>query len=442
MRKVLIVAYYFPPLGWSGVQRTLKFVKYLRNFGWEPIIVTVAKTKFSVLDESLLDEIPKDIEIIRIDDMKFKDITDNIKCTMRKYTDYSLNIISNESLKNEYEKEIENTFEKLRNLFLIPDGNSIWANNVINEIDKKIDIRNIDLVYTTSAPYSAHFVGHYLKTKYLLPWIADFRDEWTNNPYIYSDNNIKYNLEEHIERNILNYCDKVITISDVAQRNYINSFQIDKSKIEVITNGYDEEDFRFDIINKKNNKFTVVYNGSFYLDIKPYTFIEAINNLIINNKIKIENIEIKFIGQIDSDIKSKTQSKDIYKLIKILDYLPHHQSLKESCKSNLLLLITGKDEKVKSVYTGKIFEYLRLKSPILALTPRKSVVEKLLRETGCGINVQYDDIKGIENSILKYYNDWKDNKKFIVNENEIVKYERKNLTKILAEVFADVSSNK
>lgn len=442
MKKALIIAYYFPPLGWSGVQRTLKFVKYLRDFGWEPIVVTVGKTKFSVLDESLLDEVPKGIEIIRIDDMKFKDITDKIKDDMREYTKYSLNIISNESLINKYEKEIENAFEKLRNLFLIPDGNAIWANNVINEIGEKIDIRSIDLVYTTSAPYSAHFVGHYLKTKYLLPWVADFRDEWTNNPYIYPDNNIKYNLEEHIERNILNYCNKVITISDIAQRNYINSFQIGKSKIGVITNGYDEEDFKFDIINKKNNKFTIVYNGSFYLDIKPYTFLEAINNLVSNNKIKSENIEIKFIGQIDSNIRSKIQSKDIYKLIKILDYLPHHQSLKESCKSNLLLLITGKGEKVKSVYTGKIFEYLRLKSPILALAPRNSVVEKLLRETGCGINVQYDDIKGIENGIYKYYNDWKNNKQFIVNENEIVKYERKNLTKMLVEIFDEVLSNK
>lgn len=438
MKKALIVAYYFPPLGWSGVQRTLKYVKYLREFGWEPIVITVGKSKFSVLDESLLDEIPKGIEVIRIDDVKFKDITDELKEILRGYTKYSFDFISNEYLKNKYETEIEKVFESLRNLFLVPDGNAIWVNKVISEIDKRIDINTINLVYTTSAPYSAHLVGYYLKTNYMLPWVADFRDEWTNNPYISYTKNTRYDLEKHMEETLLNSCNKIVTISNIAKSNYINNFNIDEKKVEVITNGYDEEDFSHCSESEKNNKFTIIYNGTFYLDIKPYTFIKAINNLINSNMINTESIEIKFIGKIDKEIKLEAQLRDTYKLIKFANYMTHIESLKESLKGDLLLLITGKREEVKSVYTGKVFEYLRLKKPILALTPKDSVIEKLLEETSCGINAEYDDIESIENIIFKYYSDWKNDEKFIVNEDKIKKYERKKLTKNLAKVFDEV----
>ena len=139
MKKVLIIAYYFPPLGWSGVQRTLKFIKYLRDFDWEPIVVTVGKTKFSILDKSLEDELPKDIKIIRVDDIVLKDVTDVMKGQIKGYVEASINSISDESLKKLYEEEIEKKISELRDMVLLPDGNVIWANNVIKEINDKID---------------------------------------------------------------------------------------------------------------------------------------------------------------------------------------------------------------------------------------------------------------------------------------------------------------
>ena len=435
MKKVLIIAYYFPPLGWSGVQRTLKFVKYLRNFGWEPVVVTVGKTKFPILDESLLEEIPEGVEIIRIDDVKFKDITDELKEKMREYSKCSFDIISDVKLKHEYEKEIENNFEKLRSLFLFPDGNVVWANNVIKEISNRINLKNISLVYTTSAPYSTHQIGYYLKEKHKLPWVADFRDEWTNNPYLSSSKDLRYRLERNIEDEILLNCNKLITISSKAKHNYINKFNINEGKIEVITNGYDEADFKHISVNEKDKKFTITYNGSFYSSINPYAFIKAINNLLKKDLINSSNIIVRFIGKIDSEIRSRINNMDIFNIITIKDYMNHKDSLRLSSKSNLLLLVIGKGENVKSVYTGKVFEYLRIKEPILALSPRGSIVEELLDETGCGINVEYDDIKGIEDIILKSYNDWLNNKPFIVNEDEIKKYDRKILTKKLSIVF-------
>lgn len=441
MKKVLIIAYYFPPLGWSGVQRTLKFVKYLRNFGWKPVVVTVGRTKFSVLDESLMEEIPKEIEIIRIDDVKFKDITDKIKEKMREYTKYSFDIISDEYLKNQYEKRIDDNFEKLRNLFLLPDGNAIWANNVIRKISKKINFKDISVIYTTSSPYSTHIIGYYLKKKYKLPWVTDFRDEWTNNPYYsFNEQDIRYKIERNIEKTLIESSDKIITITPISMNNYISLFNVSKDKVVNITNGYDEEDFNFLLQSTQKHKFKIISNGSFYLDISPETFLIAIKNILNKKLVDKKNLSIDFIGTIEEKIKNNIENLGLGDIINYEGYLPHIDSLKKSANANLLLLVVGKGEKVKSVYTGKVFEYLRLKRPILALSPAESVVEKLLNETGCGINVEYDKIDEIEKCILKIYNEWISKSKLVVNESKIKKYERKNLTKKLAEVFNELTT--
>lgn len=435
MKKVLIIAYYFPPLGWSGVQRTLKFVKYLREFNWEPIVITVGKTTFSILDESLGDEIPEDIKIIRIDDMKLKTFTDRIKSEVKEYVKASFDIISDKNLLNRYEAQIEQNLEALRNLLLLPDGNAIWANNVIKELNKKINIDDVDIVYTTSSPYSAHLVGYYLKNNHNKAWVADFRDEWTNNPYYNNEFNIRHEVEKNIEEEILSNCDKIIAISELAKNNYINSFKLDENKIKVITNGYDEKDFKLIDRSQTHSKFIIVHSGSFYSVRNPYTFISAINDLVEEEKIEISDVIIEFIGEIDKKIKDKIMYVDKFHIIKIYNYASHKESLEICTKANLLLLVVGQDEKVKSVYTGKIFEYLRLKKPILSLSPKESLVEELLNRTGCGFNVEYNDIESIKNVILKYYNDWKNNKQLVVNEDQIKKYERKNLTKKLSQAF-------
>ncbi|WP_315077728.1 glycosyltransferase [uncultured Clostridium sp.] len=442
MKKVLIIAYYFPPLGWSGVQRTLKFVKYLREFGWEPIVVTVGKSKFSVLDESLMKEIPKDIKLVRIDDIKFKDVTDRYKEEMMNLVKYSFDNID-ENLRYEYETMIENKFAELRNLFLMPDGNAIWANSVIDKIEKKININEIDVLFTTSAPYSSHLIGLYLKDKYGIPLVCDFRDEWTNNPYISLDNkSLRYKIERSLEANILNKADRVITITSISSENYIKDFSIDEEKVNLITNGYDEEDFKFNRNNKcKSRKFKIVYNGSLYTSINPYTFIQAIMNLIRDDELKTEDLEIIFNGKIESEILNNilNMSNSINKNVIINGYLSHEESLKISSTADVLLLIIGDGEKAKSVYTGKVFEYLRLGIPIIALSPKNSLIDKLLVETNSGVNVEYDNIFNIQKEIKVYYEKWKNGYIVKINRNKINKYERKELTKKLVNIFREIS---
>lgn len=441
MRKVLVIAYYFPPLGWSGVQRTLKFAKYLRDFDWEPIVVTVGKTKFSILDESLEDELPKDINIIRIDDIVLKDVTDVMKRQMKGYIEASMNFISDENLKQLYEEEIEKIFSELRDLLLIPDGNAIWANNVIKTIRNKIDFNKIDVVYTTSGPYSAHIIGEHIKREYSIPWIADFRDQWINNPYIDNDkNSLRYKIEKNMEKSVVLNCDRLITTTPIITENYITTYKIEKNKVITITNGYDEEDFKNIKSKKQNNKFTIVHNGSFYLKRNPYTVARVIKKLVENDIIDEKKIEIILNGNNDYNIINKFKEimgKYSY-IITINGYLSHEESLIKSNDADILLLICGEEESSKQVYTGKVFEYLRLRKPVLSISPKGSLVEKLLHETECGINAEYSDIETIEKIILNYYNSWLKGNKIKVGAKNIERYERKELTKKLVEIFNEV----
>ena len=442
MRKVLIIAYYFPPLGWSGVQRTLKFVKYLRNFGWEPIVVTVGKSKFAVLDESMSKEIPEGIEVIRIDDEVLKDVTDLMKESIEKYVESSLNLINDRNLRDSYELEIENKFGELRNLLLVPDGSAIWANNVIKKIETKINLNDIDLVYTTSGPYSAHIVGDYIKKKFGIKWISDFRDQWIKNPYIHYDkNSLRYKIEKNMEENIVLNCDKIITTTSISKKNYIEEYNILEDKVTTITNGYDEEDFRnLETINKCNNKFRIVYNGSFYLKITPYTFAMALKELLDEEVIDKNKIEIILNGKSDFHIidEFKKIMAEYSKLVIDNGYMSHEESLKKSINANLLLVISGEGEGAKEVYTGKVFEYLRLKKPILSLSPEGSLIEELLLETGCGTNVEYDNVKQIKEVIFYHYSKWLLNDEVRVKATNIEKYERRALTRKLAAVFNEI----
>ncbi|MCY6485791.1 glycosyltransferase [Clostridium aestuarii] len=441
MKKVLFIAYYFPPLGWSGVQRSLKFVKYLRCFNWEPIVVTVKNSSFCIKDDSLFNDIPPDLKVIRIEELPSAKYTNDLTEQLKESMSHVLNMLP-DSYYNFYENSFKNSFKTIRSLLALPDDQTLWGYNVLKKIESEVNFNNIDMIYSTSGPYSAHFIGYNLKQKHNIPWVADFRDEWTNYPGSNIDkNNIIYKIQEELETRILNFCDKVLTISPICKTNYINIFKLNTSKVQVITNGYDEEDFVNINISKKNDKFTIVYNGSLYPPRKPDTFLCAVNNLINKNLIPKDKISIKFIGTCTPDIYNDIFKNDIYHITQYLAYLSHKDSLQQTANADLLLLIIGSNPKVKCVYTGKVFEYIRLKKPILALSPSGSVVDELLNKTNCGKNIDFSDIPGIEGYIYQQYVNWTKNISINTNENEIKQFERKSLTSNLSTVFDEILSS-
>lgn len=434
-KKVLMIAHIFPPIGGSGVQRTLKFVKYIKSFGWEPIIVTAGKSNYPLNDKSLLCEIPDDTRIIRIDE----DMTVNPTIVSEIHSLIE-GMISDKNLYEAYkESSLKNT-----QILSMPDPYIFWANKVLKELKKYIDVSEVDLIYTTSGPYSDHIIGYYLKDEYKKPWVADFRDEWTNNPYIIPDkNSLLFKTEYALEEKIVHAADKIINVTPRSTENCRDNFQLLNEKVVTITNGYDEEDFKKIVFSEsKNEKFTVIHNGLLYSIRTPITFMLALHNLIRSKKIDPDHIRVCFSWTNNDEQWIKYSNElQLGKIVEFYGYVSHKESLQLASNADLLLLIVGPGEKNNAMYPGKLFEYLRLKKPILALSPENGVVDQLIMETDRGYNVDFDDIEGIEQSLLEEYNKWLiGNGSIIRSDSKIEEYERKNLTGQLSQVFHSVSS--
>ncbi|GEM_PF-86019 len=439
-KKVLFLAHMFPPVGGSGVQRSLKFVKYLLDFGWEPIVVTVGNTIYPLKDETLVSEIPKEIEVIRVDERVNIDTAYSNKLVQI----YS-GIVNDNELMGEYINELNKSQEYLTQLLLQPDTYILWATEVLDKIDDKVDFEQIDMIYTTSGPCSDHIIGYYLKQKYNIHWVADFRDEWTNNPYVNFDkNSILYKVNYAMENNIVNHADNIIAVTPTSKQNYEKIFCLEANKVHEITNGYDEEDFN-NLINKKekNDKFTIIHNGLLYMVRTPETFLKAITNLIKSGKINKSKINVLFpFIENEEQWKEYIMDNDLVDIVKITGYRNHKESLDLASNSDLLLLIIGNGVENRSVYTGKVFEYLRLCKPILSLSPKESLVEKLIDKTNRGKNFEFDDIQGIEDYILEMYIKWENGLlcEFQITE-DVREFERKRLTSKLSDIFNKIMLN-
>lgn len=411
MKKALIVANSFPPIGGAGVQRSVKFVKHLRKFGYEPVVLTRNMDKVLVRDETLMNDIPEGVKVVRT----------------KSYEPYEL-------------QGIMTVPGKVIGRLMVPDSARMWAETSKHEAVRLMKEDGIEYIYTTSAPYSSHLLGLYVKKK--LPhvkWVVDFRDEWTNNPYTLDNphNKIRTNMEIKMESEVLEYADAIVTNTPVMCNNFIKNHTVSESKYFVIPNGYDEEDFvGYEKTPVHNEKFTMVYTGALYGRRKPDTFFAALQQLIGENKIDGNKVRVKLIGNYNNEkLQNQIDSCGLTEQIEIVGYVPHDVCIKEQMQSDALVLIEGTGRGADAFYTGKIFEYMNTGKPVLALLPN-GVAADLVKESNIGIVAYTDDVEQVKANLLSYYNDWeKGVLQFTPNQQVVERYERKKLTQKLAEVF-------
>ncbi len=415
-KKVLMIAYQFPPMGGSGVQRTSKFVKHLQKFGYEPIVLTRKTDNVSLIDTTLEKEIPSNIKIYRTTSFDLSDSTSK--------------------------KAIPSKI--LARKVLIPDQARIWELSLHNKVLKIIKEHNINIIYSTSYPYSDHLLALSIKKKLgeKIKWVCDFRDEWSNNPYTKDNPHSKYrtNKELKMESEVLKCADKVIANTPVMRQNFIDIHKINTDREKdfyTIANGYDVDDFRdLDTSPISTEQFTITYTGALYGRRKPDYFFEAVGNLVKDNAIDIDKLKINFIGNYKKEQLIENVTKfGIEKCVHIYDYMPHKQALENLAKSNAVLLLEGGGIGSDAFYTGKVFEYMYINRPVIAVLPN-GCAKDIVVDSKIGLVSHFEDVEKTKQNILTLYNMWQEGIFYDERNLEVIsRFERKELTKQLSQVF-------
>lgn len=444
--KLLMVAYYFPPLSGSGVFRSIKHAKYLPDLNWDTTVISTNEPPrgWNYRDDSLVDEIPECVDVIRVED----DINTKIGATIsgtrvNEVINFSRSILAENTEALELFNSLMKTENDVLRLLMFPCSCLCWAWDVIKYIETNMDITKYSVIYTTSGPSSAHLIGYYLKKKYGIPWVADYRDAWTDNPYGNFNMEIpQHKLFYYLEDILLKFADCNITIEQSMVQNYVDKFGISREKIVSITNGYDETDFETLKYNKEKTKqFTINYSGLLYTKQHNITpILNAISELSKEGQIELNNIKLRIVGQGNEDANRELAEKfGLLGAFEQTGYISHREALQSNLDSDVLLLLIGDDERFKPVYAGKVFEYLRSGKPILALAPRDGAVDKLLSSTGHGRTFLSAQELEIKNMILQEYQKWVSKEENEYMHSPLIRvHERKYLSMKLADLLYQV----
>ncbi|MCX7879496.1 MAG: glycosyltransferase [Ignavibacteria bacterium] len=431
MNQILIIAYYFPPSGGPGVQRVLKYTKYLPEFGWEPVVLTVEKGSFPALDYSLLEEIPENVKVFRT---KIFEPHNLYRKLLGKPKDSAIDV--NVIKKDDQKITLKERFaEFFRSTFFIPDARIGWFFFAIKKAKEIIKNFNIKVIYTSSPPYTCSLIGKWIKKKFGIPWIAGFRDPWTG--FISAPKRwlVPALIDKYLEFSVFNEADLVEVAWEGIAKDALTKYPtLSVEKFIHIPNGYDPADFP-KLEYKPNPVFTLTYTGSMYGRRNPESLFKALEKLLEKGIIRSEDFVIKLIGRFGDEVKEMINKTKIKKSIQTFTYLPHSESLKHLLSSDALLLIVDESKESEEIVPGKVFEYLGTFKPILAIAPKKGAIAKLLEKTKSGFVAHQSEIDEIGKNFLQIFNLWKSNVKFEPNYEEIKKYSRKEHTKIFSELL-------
>ena len=420
--KVLIITYYWPPAGGSGVQRWLKFVKYLQEFGIEPVVYTVENANYLKQDASLLNEVPKGLEILK------QPIWEPTALLFWKKSKQQTKGISNVS-KGGF-------LSFIRGNFFIPDPKVFWVKPSVSYLQKYLDNHTIDVIISTGPPHSTHLIAEKLHQKNTVKWLADFRDPWSDLYYNKDFNQLAFakNKNKRLEERILRNSDCILTVSNSLKE------ELEKTakKVEVITNGFDDE---FSASNNVilDTKFSISYIGLLPKQSNPKLLFKVLKGLCKESEIFKKDLKLNFIGDISEEVKVEILANKLDENTDFVGYVSHQEAIAYQNKSQVLLLLIPNVKNNKGILTGKLFEYLKAKRPILAIGPEKGDLATILQETNSGVIVNFDAEEKLKLEIVALYQKYKEDK-LTVNFNNIEKYHRKELTKKLASILKSLNS--
>lgn len=430
MKRVLIITYYWPPSGGAGVQRWLKFVKYLREFGWEPTVYAPENPEYPSEDLSFEKDIPPGVEILKTPIWEPYDIYR--KLAGRKGEKINAGFIS-ENKKSGWKDKLSIW---VRGNFLIPDPRRFWVKPSVNFLTDHLKKNPVDAIVSTGPPHSMHLIGLGLKKRFpKISWIADFRDPWTNIAF-YSDLNLTFladKIHHELERKIVRSADCVLVVSSDMKQEYQ---ALHPKRVELITNGYDADDLEVTAL-QPDKKFSLSHIGTLNTARNPKTLWKVLGELSKEHADFSQDLQINLIGKTDFSVIEEVKNKGLFFNLNKIDYVSHNEAVILQKSSQILLLLIDNSTNAKGILTGKFFEYLAAQRPILAIGPTDGDVAEVLQETNAGAIVDFDDEAKTKELIKNFYNKFKSGN-LKISSKSIEKYSRKALTKQLAVVLDDL----
>jgi glycosyltransferase involved in cell wall biosynthesis len=415
-RKVLIIAYYFPPMGLSGVQRTVKFAKFLPKYGWKPTVLTVEPTGYYAFDDTLLKEAEEaGVKIVRT-------------------LSYDVNrILKKRGVIKMPPEWMRKVLQFFGDLFFIPDTKIGWKSPAIKTASDLIDKERFDVVFATAPPQTDFLIGAALKRKYDIPLVVDYRDAWLEYPFKYFPTPLHRLWHAHLEKQVLKAADRVIVTHRRVKESILRRNKtLDYNEVIIISQGFDAEDFAPMNAEKQTNpvKMKITHSGTFYAERNPVIMLHALANVFRTNpKIK-GRIEVHFAGNAREEDRQLVKRLNLQNAVYFLGYLPHRQCIQCLVESDVLWFVLDNDYQTP----GKLYEYFGSRKPIIASLV-DGYTKQVIEECGAAICVPLKDEKAHELAILDQFKRFEQKKLERIQESFSAKFNRLTLTAELAKQF-------
>ena len=422
-KRVLIVCYYWPPAGGPGVQRWLKFVTYLGQFGVEPTVFVPENAHYPLTDEAFLSEVPVNVTVVKF---PIKEPYRFAKWISKKKT----KTISSGIITEKQPSLLEKFMLFIRGNLFIPDARVGWVKPASSFLQQYLAENNIETIVTTGPPHSVHLIGLRLQKAVGVKWIADFRDPWTTIHYHQSLRLTAASAKKHkdLERKVLTSADHVVVTSQGTKKEFS---AITKKPITVITNGYDGE---YKTPRIPDEKFSLVHIGSLLSNRNPAMLWKVLSALINENAEFAAQLQITLAGAVSEEVKQSLAAFGLSPFLQDEGYVAHQKALQLQQNAQLLLLIEMNRPETKVILPGKLFEYLQAGRPIVALGPEGSDMEAIIAETKTGWFFSYSEEKELQEQLLQCFYDFQQNN-LKVAAASIEKYSRKALTETMAHLL-------
>ena len=439
MKRVLIISYYWPPTGGSGVQRWVKFAKYLPEEGWQPVIYTPENPEQLAVDASLEAEVPAEAEVIKTHIIEPYEL---YKKVLRK-SGHSKEAVEVNPVNAQNKSFLQKAAMWVRGNFFRPDPRCLWIGPSVRYLKKYLEEHPVDMIVSTGPPQSMHIIGLRLARETGLPWVADFRDPWTKIFYFKHLQMTKATERWHgkMEKKVLDEASAVVAVSPLVQQ----EFQaMTDTPVELITNGFDECDFPsekdIEAYGGPDKDFTITHTGLFAADGNPTVLWDVLAEKCQADEDFRKLLKIRLIGKTDEQIIRALEERRLKDMLEDMGYQPHQVAVQEQRSASVLILPLRKEPEYKAVLPGKLFEYLASYRPVLGIGQRDGAMAMILNETKTGRVIGWEDKEGISEYIEQC---WKKHLegRLTIEGADISRFTRRSTTRQMVGLFDRLTSH-